>query len=156
MAVLDSPGSARVAGVDVSTDHYIGGQRVASPERFADHSPIDWALLARGRRAEGRARRGCPRAPRATRSPHGPRSAPRAAAVPGRLADLIERDVERLARVECDDMAMLQRSLRARVILRGARNYRSYADLAEGYEERRWSSNGTANQVIRMPAGPAV
>ena len=33
-------------------------------------------------------------------------------------------------------MAMLQRSLRARVIGRGARNYRAYADLAEAYEER--------------------
>ena len=29
-------------------------------------------------------------------------------------------------------MAMLERSLRARVIGRGARNYRSYADLAAG------------------------
>ena len=28
-------------------------------------------------------------------------------------------------------MAMLERSLRARVILRGARNYRGYAELAE-------------------------
>src|ERR1700709_392228 len=53
-------------------------------------------------------------------------------------------------------MAMLERSLKARVILRGARNYRSYADLAAAYEERVWSSNGTDNRVIRMPAGPAV
>jgi betaine-aldehyde dehydrogenase/5-carboxymethyl-2-hydroxymuconic-semialdehyde dehydrogenase len=53
-------------------------------------------------------------------------------------------------------MAMLERSLRARVIPRGARNYRSYAELAEAYEERRWSSNGTANRVLRMPTGPAA
>ena len=33
-------------------------------------------------------------------------------------------------------MAMLERSLRARVISRGARNYRAYADLAAGYVER--------------------
>ena len=156
MAVLDAPGSARVAGVDVSTDHYIGGQRVASPERFADHSPIDWALLAQVARGGAR---------EAALALDAARDAFPAWAALGpagrapylrRLADLIERDVERLARVECVDMAMLERSLRARVILRGARNYRSYADLAEGYEERRWSSNGTANQVIRMPAGPAV
>ena len=44
-------------------------------------------------------------------------------------------------------MAMLEHSLRARVIPRGARNYRAYADLAAGYEERVWSSNGTANRV---------
>ena len=44
-------------------------------------------------------------------------------------------------------MAMLLRSLRARVIARGARNFRAYADLAVAYEERDWSSNGTANRV---------
>ena len=62
----------------------------------------------------------------------------------------------RLAEVECLDMAMLLRSLRARVISRGARNYRAYADLAVGCEERDWRSNGTWNRVQRMPAGPAA
>ena len=53
-------------------------------------------------------------------------------------------------------MAMLLRSLKARLIHRGARNYRSYADLAVAYEERVWDSNGTHNRVLRMPSGPAV
>jgi acyl-CoA reductase-like NAD-dependent aldehyde dehydrogenase len=53
-------------------------------------------------------------------------------------------------------MGMLLRSLRARVIGRGARNFRSYADLAVGYEERDWHSNGTWNRVQRMPAGPVA
>ena len=53
-------------------------------------------------------------------------------------------------------MAMLLRSLRARVIARGARNFRNYADLAVAYEERDWRSNGTWNRVQRMPAGPAA
>ena len=73
-----------------------------------------------------------------------------------RLADLIDANVDRLAAVECADMAMLLRSLRARVISRGARNFRAYADLAVGHEERVWESNGTRNRVIRMPSGPAV
>ena len=73
-----------------------------------------------------------------------------------RLADLIDANVERLAAVECADMAMLLRSLRARVISRGARNFRAYADLAVAYEERVWESNGTRNRVVRMPSGPAV
>ncbi len=51
---------------------------------------------------------------------------------------------------------MLLESLRARVISRGARNYRAYAELAADYTERVWSSNGTLNRVVRMPAGPAV
>ncbi|MEA2144738.1 MAG: hypothetical protein QOG59_325, partial [Solirubrobacteraceae bacterium] len=33
--------TAIVAGVEVSTDHFIGGERVASDRRFADISPID-------------------------------------------------------------------------------------------------------------------
>src|SRR4029078_6450407 len=56
----------------------------------------------------------------------------------------------------CADMAMLLRSLRARVISRGARNFRAYADLAAAYEERVWESNGTPTRVVRMPSGPAV
>ena len=42
---------------------------------------------------------------------------------------------------------MLLRSLKARLINRGARNYRSYAELAVAYEERVWDSNGTHNRV---------
>ena len=41
-------------------------------------------------------------------------------------------------------MAMLEESLKLRVIGRGARNFRAYAELARDYEPRRWSSNGTA------------
>src|SRR4051812_20601378 len=73
-----------------------------------------------------------------------------------KLADLIDANVERLAEVECLDMAMLLRSLRARVIARGARNYRAYADLAAAYEERDWRSRGTWNRVQRMPSGPVA
>jgi betaine-aldehyde dehydrogenase/5-carboxymethyl-2-hydroxymuconic-semialdehyde dehydrogenase len=73
-----------------------------------------------------------------------------------RLADLIDANIERLAIVECMDMAMLHESLRLRVIARGALNFRNYADLATDYRERVWSSRGTANRVIRMPSGPSV
>jgi acyl-CoA reductase-like NAD-dependent aldehyde dehydrogenase len=51
---------------------------------------------------------------------------------------------------------MLERSLKARVIARGARNFRAYADLAASYRERVWDSNSTLNRVIRMPSGPAA
>src|SRR5690606_37412902 len=73
-----------------------------------------------------------------------------------RLADLIDSSISDIAIVECADMAMLLESLEARVIHRGAENFRNYADLATAYRERVWSSKGTANRVIRMGAGPAV
>jgi acyl-CoA reductase-like NAD-dependent aldehyde dehydrogenase len=145
-----------VAGVDVSTDHFIGGERVGSAGRFVDISPIDGQPLAEV------ARGGAREADLALASAQDAFAAWAALGAAGRapylhrLADLIDANVERLAAVECEDMAMLLRSLRARVISRGARNYRSYADLAVAYEERTWDSNGTRNRVIRMPSGPAV
>ena len=145
-----------VAGIEISPDHFIGGERVAGDERFEVLSPIDESVLTEvargGPREVGLAVEAAERAFPAW-SALGP--SPRAAYL-RRLADLIDANVERLAQVECLDMAMLLRSLRARVIARGARNFRAYADLAESYEERLWSSNGTANHVVRMPSGPAV
>jgi len=147
---------AVVAGVEVSTDHYIGGERVGSARRFESISPIDQSPLAEVARADAGD------VDRAVRAAHEAFAGWAALGASGRavylhrLADLIERDVEPLAAVECADMAMLLRSLRARVIARGARNYRSYADLAVAYEERDWHSNGTWNRVQRMPAGPAA
>jgi acyl-CoA reductase-like NAD-dependent aldehyde dehydrogenase len=145
-----------VAGIDVSPDHYIGGRRVESPRRFEDISPIDGSVLAEVGRA------GAVEVDQAVRAAHA--AFPEWAALGAvgrapylhRLADLIDANVEKLAAVECADMAMLLRSLRARVINRGARNYRAYADLARAYEERDWRSNGTWNRVQRMPAGPAA
>jgi betaine-aldehyde dehydrogenase/5-carboxymethyl-2-hydroxymuconic-semialdehyde dehydrogenase len=145
-----------VAGVDVSPEHYIGGERVASAERFEDRSPIDGALLAEVARGGDREADLAVRAAAAAFPEWAALGPAGRAPYLHRLADLIDANVERLATVECLDMAMLERSLRARVIGRGARNYRSYADLAAGYEERAWSSNGTANRVIRMPSGPAA
>jgi betaine-aldehyde dehydrogenase/5-carboxymethyl-2-hydroxymuconic-semialdehyde dehydrogenase len=146
--------STVVAGVAVSPDHFIGGERVASDERYEDRSPIDEQVLAEV--ARGRERE----VGLAVEAASSAFPAWAALGVSGRaerlrrLADLIDENVERIAAVECLDMAMLERSLRARVIPRGARNYRAYADLAETHEERAWSSNDTANRVVRMPAGP--
>jgi len=145
-----------VAGIDVSPDHFIGGERVASPERFCDRSPIDEAPLAEVARGGQREVDMAVRAAEAAFPAWAGLGPAGRASYLHRLADLIDRDIERLARVECLDMAMLERSLRARVIARGARNYRSYADLAAAHEERTWSSNGTANRVLRMPSGPAA
>ncbi len=148
---------ADVRGVAVSVDHYIGGRRVASGATFEDRSPLDWnwkladvsrgdatiadlAVAAALDAAAGWAELGTAGRGELLR----------------RLADLIDEAVPELAKVECADMAMLEESLRLRVLSRGARNFRAYADLAEAHEERAWSSNGTRNRVIRMPAGPTV
>ena len=145
-----------VAGVDVSPAHFIGGERVASEDTFTDLSPIDEQPL--GEIARGGQREADLAVAAATEAfpAWAALGATGRAAYLHRLADLIDANVDRLAAVECVDMAMLLRSLKARLINRGARNYRSYADLAVAYEERVWDSNGTHNRVIRMPSGPAV
>jgi betaine-aldehyde dehydrogenase/5-carboxymethyl-2-hydroxymuconic-semialdehyde dehydrogenase len=146
-----------VDGVLVSPDHYINGERIASSRTFEDRSPLDWTW-----KLADVARAGSVEADLAVTAAEAAFPAWAALSVNerstylDRLADLIDRDVDAIAHVECLDMAMLEESLRLRVIGRGARNFRAYAELARNYEPRRWSSNGTANTVQRMPAGPTV
>ena len=146
-----------VGGISVSTWHYIGGQRIGSPATFEDRSPLDWshklADVARGDLATADAAIGAAVAAFPAWAELGPTGR---AIILRRLADLIDANIDSLAIVECMDMGMLHESLRLRVLARGARNFRAYADLAEQYQEREWSSNGTDNRVIRMPAGPTV
>ena len=146
-----------VAGVPVSVDHFIGGRRLSSSTTFEDRSPLDWStLLAEVAAGDAEA------ADAAVSAAVGVSDEWADLGPEGRgehlrcLADLIDRDVSRIAEVECVDMAMRHESLRERVIPRGARNFRAYAQLAEAYNERAWSSNGTDNLVQRMPAGPAI
>jgi betaine-aldehyde dehydrogenase/5-carboxymethyl-2-hydroxymuconic-semialdehyde dehydrogenase len=157
---MSAPGGVAARGEAaaraVSPDHFIGGERISSSGKFEDISPIDGRVIAEVSRGGAR------EADLAVKAAHAAFDAWAALGPQGRapylhrLADLIDANVERLAEVECLDMAMLLRSLRARVISRGARNYRAYADLAVAYEERDWRSNGTWNRVQRMPAGPAA
>jgi betaine-aldehyde dehydrogenase/5-carboxymethyl-2-hydroxymuconic-semialdehyde dehydrogenase len=156
MSAASQAATVTVAGHEVSTDHWIGGERVASANRFDVITPIDGSVIARV--AAG----GAQEADMAVRAAHAAApgwaalGAAGRAALLHRLADLIDEHVEKLAAVECSDMAMLLESLRLRVIHRAAANFRNYADLAVAYEERDWRSKGTWNRVQRMPAGPAA
>jgi len=146
-----------VDGVSVSPDHYINGERIASSRTFEDRSPLDWTWkLADVARASSVEADLAVSAAEAAFAAWAARSVEERGGFLDRLAELIDRDVEPIAHVECLDMAMLEESLKHRVIARGARNFRAYADLARHYEPRRWSSNGTYNTVLRMPAGPTV
>ena len=156
MSATTAANVATVAGHVVSTDHWIGGERVAGADRFEVITPIDGSVIAHV--AAG----GATEADLAVRAAHAAASGWASLGAAGRaallhlLADLIDQNVERLAAVECADMAMLLESLRLRVIHRAAANFRNYADLAVAYEERDWHSKGTWNRVQRMPAGPVA
>ncbi|WP_408590880.1 aldehyde dehydrogenase family protein [Novosphingobium sp.] len=146
-----------IEGISVSPDHFIDGKRVGSPTTFETRCPFDWprklADVARGDAATADL---AAQAASAAFPGWAALTAAQRGVYLHRLADLIEANVEQLALIECLDMGMLLESLRLRVILRGAANFRNYADLASAHEERVWSSRGTANRVIRSPAGPAL
>jgi acyl-CoA reductase-like NAD-dependent aldehyde dehydrogenase len=156
MSATTEAGYATVAGQRVSTDHWIGSERVSSTDRFEVITPIDGSVIAHVAAGGAQEADLAVRAARAAAPGWAALGASGRAALLHRLADLIDQNVERLAAVECADMAMLLESLRLRVIHRAAANFRNYADLAVGYEERDWHSKGTWNRVQRMPAGPAA
>jgi acyl-CoA reductase-like NAD-dependent aldehyde dehydrogenase len=134
--------SANVAGTSLSTDHWIGGERVASRERFTDRSPIDGARLAEvsaGGAAEVDA------AVRAARSAF-PAWAERGAQ--GRLpilqrfaAGLLARAQE-LAAVETADNGSLLAGNLARMVPRAAQNVSFFAD---------WAATKLSGHVIDSP-----
>ena len=156
MSVPERP-RVMIAGTAVSVDHYIGGQRVSSPGTFEVRSPLDWSMkLADISAGDGVTATDAVTAACEAAAAWSALGAAGRGAHLRRLAERIDETVDALAEVECLDMAMLLESLQKRVIARGARNFRAYADLAESYSERNWASNGTDNRVERMPAGPAV
>jgi acyl-CoA reductase-like NAD-dependent aldehyde dehydrogenase len=146
-----------VSGVPISPDHFIGGRRVASKATFETRSPMDWSLKL-GDVARGDAQTANLALDAASDAfPAWASLTPRQrSGFLHRLADLIDENKDAIALAECMDMAMLLESLQLRLVPRAAMNFRNYADLASEHEERVWSSKGTDNRVIRMPAGPAV
>ena len=146
-----------IEGVQVSPDHFIGGKRVSSPDTFETRCPFEWERKL-GDISLGdadTARQAVAAATDAFPAWAALSAAERARHL-HRLADTIDARKDELATVECMDMAMLLESLKLRLIPRGALNFRNYADIASDHEERVWSSKGTQNRVIRMPAGPAL
>ena len=146
-----------VGGVGVSVDHLIGGERLASPRTFECRSPLDWdhklADVSRGDAST--AERAVTAATDGFHAWSALAVRERAAAL-RRLADLIEARNDDIALVETLDMGFLHRSMRERLVARGALNFRFYADMAEDHSEPRWRARGTIHTVQRMPAGPAV
>ncbi len=147
----------QVEGISVSGDHLINNERVGSAETFETRSPLDWdRVLGHVARGDASTADAAVTAAAEAWPAWAALSAAERAGYLHRLADLIDRHNDDIALVECLDMAMLLESLKKRVIARGALNFRNYADLAAAHEERVWSSKGTVNRVVRMPAGPAV
>lgn len=149
--------TASVAGVTVSTEHWIGGRRVASTEWFDDVSPIDEqviARIARGTAAEADAAVSAAAAafPAWARTPPAER-----ARMLHRVADLVEARIEQLAIVETTDNGALLRSHLRGVMPRVAHNFRFFADyLVNDLHHPDFETRGHRNHVSWDPSGVAV
>ena len=146
-----------IAGVDVDTRHWIGGQRIASPETFDDVSPVDGRVLgqvARGGRAEADAAVAAARAAFPAWAAMSPQER---GEILLRLADSVEAHVEELAQLETLDEGSLLRSHRRGVMPRVAMNIRFFADYAMNrLSHPVFETRGHTNHVSWDPSGVAV
>jgi len=146
-----------VAGVEVDTRHWIGGQRVASATTFDDISPIDGSLIAqvaRGGKAEADAAVAAARAAFpawATLTPA------ERGVILHRVADNVEAHIEELAQLETADNGSLLRSHRRGVMPRVVMNLRFFADYAiQKLHHPEFETRGHTNHVTWDPSGVAV
>jgi acyl-CoA reductase-like NAD-dependent aldehyde dehydrogenase len=145
--------TANVAGVEVDTRHWIGGQRVESSATFDDVSPLDGQVIAtvsRGGAAEVEAAVG---AARSAFAGWASTPAPERAAILHRVADGVEKRIEDLAQVETRDNGSLLRSHRRGVMPRVAMNMRFFADHLLTLSHPDFDTRGHRNHVSWDPAG---
>jgi len=145
--------TAVVAGVEVDTRHWIGGERVASAGTFEDVSPLNGEVIAeisRGGQAEVDAAVAAAKVAFVGWS----RTAPaERAAILHRIADGVEARLEDLAQVETLDNGSLLRSHRRGVMPRVAMNFRFFADHLLTLHHDDFDTRGHRNHVSWDPAG---
>jgi 5-carboxymethyl-2-hydroxymuconic-semialdehyde dehydrogenase len=153
---MSTGGTATIEGVDVSTEHWIGGRRVGSDDSFADVSPIDGETMARVARGGTHEADAAVAAARQASPVWGGMSALDRATVLHAIADGVEARVPELAAVETRDNGSLLRSMRNSVMPRVARNFRFFADRLLELGEPDVDFNGFAERVSWDPSGVAV
>jgi aminomuconate-semialdehyde/2-hydroxymuconate-6-semialdehyde dehydrogenase len=148
--------TATIEGVEVSTEHWIGGRRVGSDAIFTDVSPIDEEPLAPIARGGAREAEAAVAAARLASPVWGGMSPLDRAAVLHAIADGIDARVPDLAAVETRDNGSLLRSMRNSVMPRVARNFRFFADRLLELGGPEVDFNGFAERVSWDPSGVAV
>lgn len=142
-----------VAGISVSPDHYIDGQRIGSTETFELHCPIDQHLL--GRVSEGLAEH-VDQAIQAAQ-----RAFPAWAALGAegrkpyldRFADEIGKRADALCQLESNDAGVLLSRMRHGVVPRAMLNIKWFAEHALGLQDRTLETEQATHLVRHDPAG---
>jgi aminomuconate-semialdehyde/2-hydroxymuconate-6-semialdehyde dehydrogenase len=150
-------GSVEIEGVEVSTEHWIGGERVASGSTFTDISPIDEtpiAEIARGGTAEAEA---AVDAAKKGFETWGSMGLKRRAEILHRVGELIEERASEIAKVETRDNGSLLRSMTNSVIPRAGYNFHFFADHLDKLDDLEdFDTRGHTNHVSWDPSGVAV
>jgi acyl-CoA reductase-like NAD-dependent aldehyde dehydrogenase len=142
-----------VAGVQVSPDHYIGGQRVASEERFELSCPIDQTIL--GRIAEGLPEH-VDAAIRAAQQAFPAWSAMTASERKrylDRFAQEIGKRADAFCLLESNDAGVLLSRMRHGVVPRAMLNLTWFADHALALQDRAIDTEQAHHIVRHDPAG---
>jgi 5-carboxymethyl-2-hydroxymuconic-semialdehyde dehydrogenase len=145
-----------VEGVEVSPDHWIGGQRVGSSEAFADISPIDETVIARVARGDAREANAAVAAARRAFEAWGRSSPEERARILHAVGDGIEARVPELAAVETRDNGSTLRSMRDSVMPRVAHNFHFFADQLLQLHHDDFEVREHTNHVSWDPSGVAV
>jgi aminomuconate-semialdehyde/2-hydroxymuconate-6-semialdehyde dehydrogenase len=147
---------ADVEGVQVSTDHWIGGARVGSSEAFDDVSPIDEHVIAQVARGDAREANAAVAAAREAFETWASTSAEERAGFLHAIADGVESRVPELAVVETRDNGSTLRSMRDSVMPRVAHNFRFFADQLLELSHPDFDVREHTNHVSWDPAGVTV
>jgi 5-carboxymethyl-2-hydroxymuconic-semialdehyde dehydrogenase len=145
-----------VEGVQVSPDHWIGGQRVGSSEVFDDVSPIDEDVIAKVPRADAREANAGVAAARAAFDTWGRTDPQERARLLHAIGEGIERRVPQLAAVETRDNGSTLRSMRNSVMPRVAHNFHFFADRLLALHHDDFDVREHTNHVSWDPSGVAV
>jgi 5-carboxymethyl-2-hydroxymuconic-semialdehyde dehydrogenase len=147
--------TAVIAGVEVATDHWIGGRRIASAggATFDDISPIDETVIARVAKGGASETHAAVDAARQGFAVWGAMTAPERATILHAIADGVEKRVEDLAHVETTDNGSLLRSHLRSVMPRVAHNFRFFADELLQLHHDDFDTRGHTNHVSWDPAG---
>ena len=147
------PTYAEVEGVQVDVRHWIGGERVASAETFADVSPIDETDIAQVHAGTATEVDQAVAAARAAFPAWAAMPVAERSAILRRVAEGVEARVEELAQVETRDNGSLLRSHRRGVMPRVAMNFRYFADMAETLAHPDMQVRGHRERITYDPAG---
>ena len=145
-----------IAGTLVSPDHFINGQRVASPDTFELRSPIDQALL--GRISEGKPEHveAAIQAAEAAFPAWSALSAAERKPYLDRFAEEIGKRADALCQVESRDAGVLLSRMRHGVVPRAMLNISWFAEHALDLQNRPIETDQAQHLVRHAPAGVVV